>query len=62
MGTVNKVGADYVGLLVLGVINASVAADQMRPEFRPRLAVSKGGRRRPQLLRQMAMRQASFGR
>ncbi|KAI7840954.1 hypothetical protein COHA_005384 [Chlorella ohadii] len=38
VGTVNKVGADYVGLLVLGVINASVAADQMRPEFRPRLA------------------------
>lgn len=37
---VNKVGADYVGLLVLGFINASVAADQMRPELRPRLAVS----------------------
>lgn len=38
VGTVNKVGADYVGLLVLGVVNASIAADQMRPEFRPRLA------------------------
>lgn len=42
VGTVNKVGADYVGLLVLGVVNASIAADQMRPEFRPRLAVSTG--------------------
>ena len=39
MGTVNKVGADYLGLLVLGFINASVAADQIRAEFRPRFLV-----------------------
>ncbi len=40
VGTVNKVGADYVGLLVLGFMNAAIAADAIRPEFRPRLAVS----------------------
>lgn len=40
VGTVNKVGADYVGLLVLGFMNAAIAADSIRPEFRPRLAVS----------------------
>jgi hypothetical protein len=39
VGTVNKVGADYLGLLVLGFINASVAADQIRAEFRPRFLV-----------------------
>lgn len=39
VGTVNKVGADYLGLLVLGFINAAIAADHIRLEFRPRLAV-----------------------
>lgn len=37
VGTVNKVGADYIGLLVLGFINASLGAEQIRSEFRPRL-------------------------
>lgn len=38
VGTVNKVGADYIGVLVLGFMNAAIAADAIRPEFRPRLA------------------------
>lgn len=45
MGTVNKVGADYIGVLVLGFMNAAIAADAIRPEFRPRLAVSLPCRR-----------------
>ena len=35
-GTINKVGADYLGLLVLGFINASIGAEQIRAELRPR--------------------------
>ena len=34
MGKVIKVAADFMGLLVLGVFNASVAADCIRPEFK----------------------------
>lgn len=39
VGTVNKVGHDHLGLLVLGCINVSLPADQVRPEFRPCLQV-----------------------
>lgn len=41
VGIVNKAGADYLGLLVLGCINVAVAADAIRAEFRPRLLVSE---------------------
>ena len=34
VGKVIKVAADFMGLLVLGVFNASVAADCIRPEFK----------------------------
>jgi hypothetical protein len=30
---------DYIGLLLLGFINVSLAAEQIRAEFKPRLAV-----------------------
>ena len=33
VGTVNKVGADFVGLLVMGVFNASVASADISDEF-----------------------------
>ena len=34
MGRVIKVGADYVGLLVLGVFNAAIGAERIRREFK----------------------------
>lgn len=34
VGKVNKVGDDYLGLLVMGVFNAAIAADQIRREFK----------------------------
>lgn len=36
VGTINKVGVDYIGLLLLGFINVSLAADQIRSEFQAR--------------------------
>lgn len=33
LGVVNKVGVDFIGLLVHGVFNVSIAADQIREEF-----------------------------
>ena len=39
VGMVNKIGADYIGLLVLGFINAAIGADQIRAEFRCHLGV-----------------------
>ena len=37
VGTVNKVGADYVGVLVLGFINASIGADRIRKDLVPQV-------------------------
>ena len=34
VGTVNKVGADHIGLLVFGIFNAAIAVDQMPPSSR----------------------------
>jgi len=34
VGTVIKVAADFIGLLVFGVFNASIAADCIRTEFK----------------------------
>ncbi|GAX86039.1 hypothetical protein CEUSTIGMA_g13454.t1 [Chlamydomonas eustigma] len=34
VGKVIKIAADFVGLLVLGVFNASIAADSIRSEFK----------------------------
>ncbi|KAG1664701.1 hypothetical protein FOA52_006676 [Chlamydomonas sp. UWO 241] len=34
VGRVIKVAGDFIGLLVLGVFNASIAADAVRPEFK----------------------------
>ena len=39
----NKVGGDYLGLLVLGFINTSIAAEQMRGRFSARHQVRRGG-------------------
>ncbi|GFH09808.1 uncharacterized protein HaLaN_05022, partial [Haematococcus lacustris] len=33
MGSVTKIGMDYVGLLVLGVLNASIPRDNIRKDF-----------------------------
>jgi hypothetical protein len=35
-----KVAGDFIGLLVLGVYNASIAADAVRPEFKCKPGVS----------------------
>ena len=40
VGRVIKIGADYIGLLVLGVFNASIAAEHIRKEFRCHRQVS----------------------
>ena len=37
VGTVNKIAADYISLVVLGFVNTSVGAAQVRSELRPRL-------------------------
>eukprot|EP00873_Tetraselmis_striata_P010181 jgi/Tetstr1/430445/TSEL_020255.t1 len=45
-GTVNQVGHDYIGLLVLEVLNASITAEHIRKEFRHQgdcWSSSKGG-------------------
>ena len=34
MGTVIKVASDFIGLLVLGVFNASIAADAVGPDYK----------------------------
>ena len=39
VGMVNKVGADFIGLLVLGFVNSAIAARSIRREFQPRLMV-----------------------
>ena len=36
----NKVGVDFVGLLVLGFVNAAVGAERVRPDIHFRRAVS----------------------
>ena len=42
VGTVNKIGADFIGLLVLGVINAAIGAERVRQDIRCRFLVSRG--------------------
>jgi hypothetical protein len=34
VGTVNKVATDFIGLLVLGFINAQIGAGEVRGEFK----------------------------
>ncbi len=56
VGKVIKVAADFIGLLVLGVFNASIAADSIRPEFKcGRMVRAGGGRGRGAPLRIMAV-------
>ncbi len=38
-GKVNKVDADFIGLLVLGVFNAAIARQNIRPQYSFRAAV-----------------------
>lgn len=40
VGTVNKIGADYIGLLVLGFINAAIGAERIRQDLQCRYADS----------------------
>lgn len=39
-GRVNKIGADYIGLLILGVFNAAIGHQNIRAEFQHSAAVS----------------------
>ena len=39
VGRVIKVGADYIGLLVMGVFNAAIGAARIRREFKCRTQV-----------------------
>lgn len=45
VGRVIKVATDFIGLLVLGIFNASIAADSIRSEFKYSMAVSAPGHR-----------------
>jgi hypothetical protein len=38
---VHQVGQDYIGLLVLGIFNAVIPRDHIRPEFHCRVAVRR---------------------
>ncbi len=38
-GQVNKIGADYIGLLVLGIFNAAIGHQNIRAEFQHSAAV-----------------------
>ncbi|GAB4817406.1 hypothetical protein N2152v2_004452 [Parachlorella kessleri] len=40
VGTVNKIGADFIGLLVLGVINAAIGAERVRQDIHCRFLES----------------------
>ncbi len=40
VGVVNKVGRDFIGLLVAGIVNASIGADAIRADLASRPAQS----------------------